>query len=110
MSSDRKAEAITFSASAAVTAGTSYSSGFLVDSYTEAIIFINVTAITAGSLDITIEISPDNTTYYTDAALTQMTTISTQLKRVTNFGSYMRLKYVVTTGPATFSAVGTFKT
>ena len=103
-------------ASATVTpAGTSYSSGQLVGSYIEALILVNATALTAGTtLDITIETSSDDTTYYPAlSTLTQMTTATTQIKAITNFGKYIRTKKVVAgtgTPSVTFSITGVFKT
>jgi hypothetical protein len=69
---------------------------------------VAVTAITAGSLDVTVEWSPDGTTFgpadTTPDALVQFTTAVAASKSFDVKAPYFRLKYTIVTGPVTFTA------
>jgi hypothetical protein len=107
---DRKTRTITFLSSGTYTAATGYSTGFDVSAYTEAQILVNVTAEgDVSTLDITVQVSDDNTTYYTHTAMTQITGTGQYRTAITNFGKYVRLKYVVGGTSFTFQAVGVLK-
>jgi len=68
---------------------------------------------TTPTLDVTIQDSPDGTNWYTvDTAFTQVTNAaSTQVKRLTNFGKFLRVNCVIAgTSPSfTFQVDGNFK-
>jgi hypothetical protein len=71
---------------------------------------IDVTAEAEGiHLDVTIQVSPDNTTWYTHTAVAQITATGQYRAAVTNFGNYLRIKYVVGGTSFTFSIAGVFK-
>jgi hypothetical protein len=107
---DRKTRAITFLSGGLKTAATAQSTAFDVSAYNEGQIFIDVTAEGAVStLDITIQVSPDNTTWYTHTTLAQITAIGQTRAAVTNFGNYMRINYVLGGTSFTFSVTGVFK-
>ena len=107
---DRKTRVITFLASGTYTAATAYSTGFDVSAYTEAQILTNITAEAGTStLDITVQTSDDNSTYYDHTSCTQRTATGQYRTAITNFGKYVRLKYVVGGTSFTFAAVGVFK-
>jgi len=107
---DRKTRVITFLASGTYTAATAYTSGFEVSAYIEGQILVNVTAESGTStLDITIQTSDDNSTYYDHTTCTQITATGQYRFAVTNFGKYMRLKYVVGGTSFTFIAKGVAK-
>jgi len=107
---DRKVRNITLLSSGAYTAATAYSTGFDVSAYIEAQFLVNVTAEAGTStLDITIQTSDDNSTYYDHTAITQITATGQYRQAVTNFGKYVRIKYVVGGTSFTFAAVGVFK-
>ena len=63
----------------------------------------------ASNLDITIQTSPDNVTWYTHTTVGQITATGQTRAAVTNFGNYMRINYVVGGTSFTFSVVGVFK-
>jgi hypothetical protein len=107
---DRKTNVITFLASGAKTAATAQSTGFDVSAYTEGQILVNVTTETGTStLDITIETSADNSTYYTHTTMSQITATGTVRQAITNFGKYVRINYTVGGTSFVFSIVGVFK-
>lgn len=107
---DRKTREIGFLASSTVTASTTYSTGFEVSAYIEGQVLVNVT-VEAGTstLTITMQTSNDNTTYYDHTAFTAISAIGAYRYAVTNFGKYVRLKYVVTGTSFTFAVSGVFK-
>jgi hypothetical protein len=108
---DRKVSVKTFLTSAVYSAGSAaYSSGFLVSAYNEGQLLVNVTAESGTStLDIVIQTSDDNTTYYDHTTCAQITATGQYRFAVTNFGKYVRLKYTVGGTSFTFGAVGVFK-
>jgi len=107
---DRKVRAVTFLASGIRTAATAQSSGFDVSAYTEGQILINVTAESGVStLDIIIETSDGDATYYTHTTMSQITATGKVRQAITNFGKYVRLNYTVGGTWFTFAAVGVFK-
>jgi len=107
---DRKTRTITFLSSGTYTAATAYSTGFDVSAYIEGQILVNVTAEGGTStLDITIQTSDDNSTYYDHTSMSQITATGQYRQSITNFGKYVRLKYVVGGTSFTFQAVGVFK-
>ena len=107
---DRKVRKVTFFASGVRTAATAQSSGFDVSAYTEGQILVNVTAEGGVStLDIIIETSDDDSTYYTHTTMSQITAIGKARQAITNFGKYVRLNYTVGGTSFTFAAVGVFK-
>lgn len=107
---DRKTRKISFLSSGLKTAATAQSSAFDVSSYAEGQIFIDVTAEAGTStLDITIQTSPDNATWYTHTTVAQITATGQTRAAVTNFGNYMRIYYIVGGTSFTFSVTGVMK-
>ena len=108
--SDRKTRVITFLSSGTYTAATAYSTGFDVSAYHEGQILTSITAEAGTStLDITVQTSDDNSTYYDHTSCTQRTATGQYRTAITNFAKYVRLKYVVGGTSLTFQAVGVFK-
>lgn len=107
---DRKTRVITLLSSGIKTAATAQSTAFDVSAYTEGQIFIDVT-VEAGTstLDITIQTSPDNATWYTHTTVGQISAIGQTRAAITNFGNYMRINYTVGGTSFTFSVTGVFK-
>lgn len=107
---DRKTRVITLLSSGIKTAATAQSTAFDVSAYTEGQIFIDVT-VEAGTstLDITIQTSPDNVTWYTHTTVGQISAIGQTRAAITNFGNYLRINYVVGGTSFTFSVTGVFK-
>ena len=107
---DRKTRVITFLSSGVKTAATAQSTAFDVSSYTEGQIFIDVTVeVATTTLDITIQTSPDNATWYTHTTVGQISAIGQTRAAITNFGNYMRINYTVGGTNFTFSVTGVFK-
>jgi type II secretory pathway pseudopilin PulG len=107
---DRKTRVITFLSSGIKTAATAQSTAFDVSSYTEGQIFIDVTAEAGTStLDVTVQTSPDNATWYTHTTVGQISAIGQTRAAITNFGNYLRINYVVGGTSFTFSVAGVFK-
>jgi len=107
---DRKTRLVTFLSSGLKTAATAQSSAFDVSSYTEGQIFIDVTAeVGVSTLDITIQSSPDNVTWYIHTTVGQISATGQTRAAVTNFGNYLRINYTVGGTSFTFSVVGVFK-
>lgn len=108
---DRKVRVISFLSSGTRTAATAQTTAFDVSAYTEGQIFIDVTAtVDSPTLDVTIQTSPDNSTWFTHTAMTQITTTGQYRQAITNFGKYVRLQHVVgATTSITYSATGVFK-
>lgn len=107
---DHKTRTITFSASGLKTAAISQTSSFAVSAYTEGQLFVDVTAEAGTStLDIIVQVSPDNVTWYTHTTVSQITTIGQYRTALTNFGNYMRIYYTVGGTSFTFSVSGVFK-
>lgn len=110
MAGDRKTRVVTFLASGVRTAATAQSSGFEVSAYAEGQILINATAESGTStLDIIIETSDDNSTYYTHTTIGQITATGKTRQAITNFGKYVRINYTVGGTSFTFAIVGVFK-
>lgn len=107
---DRQTRVITILSSGLKTAATAQSTAFEVSAYTEAQIFIDVTAEAGTStLDIAIQTSPDNVTWYTHTTVSQISATGQTRQAITNFGKYIRINYVVGGTSFTFSVVGVFK-
>jgi hypothetical protein len=107
---DRKTRAITFLSSGLKTAATAQSTGFDVSAYNEGQVFVDVTAEGgASTLDITVQTSPDNVTWYTHTTIAQITATGQTRAAITNFGNYVRINYTVGGTSFTFSVVGVFK-
>lgn len=107
---DRKIRVVTFLASGTRTAATAYSTGFSVSAYTEGQILIDVTAESGTStLDITVETSDDNSTYYTHTQCRRITAVGQYQQAIINMGKYARIKYVVGGTNFTFEVIGVFK-
>ena len=108
---DRKTNLITFASSAAYTAGTTNSSGFLVGAYHEGVLLVNVTAVSGTpTLDIDIQTSDDNTTYYHHSRLDQIRIVSATALQLTNLGRYVRITHTVAGSTSmTYTIKGVFK-
>lgn len=107
---DRKTRVISFLSSGLKTAATAQSTAFDVSAYSEGQIFIDVTAeASVSTLDITIQTSPDNTTWYTHTTVGQITAIGQTRQAITNFGNWMRINYAVGGTSMTFSVTGVYK-
>jgi len=107
---DRKTRVITLLSSGTYTAATAYSSSYEVSAYSEGQIFIDVTAeADASTLDVTVQVSPDDSTWYTHTAVGQITATGQTRQAITNFGKYLRIKYVVGGTSFTFSVKSVFK-
>lgn len=108
--SDRKTSVKTLLSSGTYTAATAYSTGFDVSAYIEGQILVNVTAeADTSTLDITVQTSDDNSTYYDHTSMSQITATGQYRQAVTNFGKYVRIKYVVGGTSFTFQAAAVFK-
>ncbi len=107
---DRKTEVITFLSSGLVTASSGQSSSFDISAYIEGNICVDVTAEgSTSTLDLTIQVSPDNSEWYTHTTISQISAVGNVLEKITNFGKYMRIGYTVGGTSFTFSVVGVFK-
>lgn len=107
---DHATRLISFQASGLKTSATSQTSAFDLSAYSEGQIFVDVTAEgSTSTLDITIQSSPDNITWYTHAAMTQITATGQYRQAITNFGKYVRIYYTVGGTSFTFSVSGIFK-
>lgn len=107
---DRKTRVVSFLSSGLKTAATAQSSAFDVSAYSEGQVFIDVTAEAAVStLDVIVQTSPDNVTWYTHTTISQITATGQTRSAVSNFGNYMRIYYTVGGTSMTFSVVGVFK-
>lgn len=68
-----------------------------------AVVFVDATIVVAtGTLDVTIEDSPDGTRWFTHTAFTQITAAGKAVKRITNLGRYVRIVSIVGTANVTF--------
>ena len=107
---DRKTRVITFLSSGAYTAATGYSTAFDVSAYTEGQLFVDVTVRDGSStLDITIQTSPNNSTWYTHTTVAQISATGQTRAAITNFGNYVRIKYIVGVTSMTYSVSGVLK-
>jgi hypothetical protein len=79
-------------------AGTTYSDAVDVGELNEALILTNITAVsgTTQTYDATLQQSVDGSTWFDRAdVFAQLTGISKQIVKITNFGRYLRMKFVV---------------
>jgi len=107
---DHKTRAISLLSSGTYTAATSYSTAFDVSSYAEGQIFINVTAeADTSTLDVAVQVSPDNSVWYTHTTVAQITATGQYRTALTNFGNYLRIKHIVGGTSFTYSITGVFK-
>lgn len=107
---DHKTRVITLSSSGLKTAATSQTSAYDVSAYSEGQIFVDVTAEgSVSTLDIIIQTSPDNVTWYTHTTMSQITATGQVRQAITNFGNYIRIYYTVGGTSFTFSVTGVFK-
>lgn len=107
---DRTTRVITLLSSGTYTAATGYSTSFDVSAYAEGQIFIDVTTEAGTStLDVTVEVSPDDSTWYTHTSVAQISATGQYRMAITNFGKYIRVKYVVSGTSFIFSIKGAFK-
>jgi hypothetical protein len=107
---DRKTRSITFLSSGLRTAATAQSTAFDVSAYSEGQIFIDVTVeASTSTLDVTVQTSPDNVTWYTHTAVGQISAIGQTRAAITNFGNYLRIQYILGGTSFTFSVTGVFK-
>lgn len=103
---DRTYERKTLLSSTAVASDTATSSMYVGD-YTEAIVYINATAVSGTpSIAPTVQVSDDDTTWYTHTAGTAITATGQQAIKVTNIGPYIRL-YLDITGSTSITMVVT---
>lgn len=111
IAADRGIGTKTFESSAAHTAGTEYSSGFLVENYAEGVLLVNVSAISGTpTLRIWAETSEDNETYYYHSAIATINATGATAYFLTNFGKYLRTKTVISgVTSATYTIEGVFK-
>lgn len=60
-------------------------------------IYLDVTVAsgTDETLDVTIQDSPDGVKWYDKESFTQATGVTGEAKRITNFGKFIRVKYVI---------------
>ncbi len=108
--SDRTTRIVTMLSSGTYTAATGYSSSFEVSAYYEGQILVGVIAEAGTStLDITIQVSGDDSTWYDHTSISQITATGQYRQAITNFGKYIRLKYVVGGTSFTLSSLGIFK-
>lgn len=111
---DRKTAVKTFEASATYTAGTNYSSGFLVEAYQEGMLLIAASGVSGTpTLSVYVQTSDDNSTYYDHSRAAVLTAVSGETAyAVTNFGKYLRTKAVLsgeTECELTYEIKGVFK-
>ena len=83
-----------------LTAGTTTSNSIRTEAAKDARVFLDVTAVGAGTLDVEVEISPDNTDFATVRAFNQITAtgkVVLPLKQE-ELGTFTRLKFIVVGG------------
>jgi hypothetical protein len=79
-------------------AGTSYSDSYDAGEFIEALILTNITAVSGSTqaYDVTLQQSPDDSVWFDrDDTFARLTGVSKQVVKITNFGRYLRLKFVV---------------
>jgi len=107
---DHKTRTIALLSSGTYTAATGYSTAFDVSAYSEGQVFVSVTAeADVSTLDVTIQVSPDNTTWYTHTTIGQITATGQTRQAISNFGNYVRIKYVIGGTSFALSITGVFK-
>lgn len=98
---------ITFLPSASKTTSGNSGSGKYVGENTNAVVYLNITAVsgTNPTLDVVIQDTVDGSNWDTVASFTQATATGREVKRITNFSRYMRINYTIdgTTPNFTFS-------
>ena len=93
---DDRAVIVRTDQSAVVMTATTTGTGWLVERYTEAVVYIDVTAeVGTVTLDATVQTSPDNSIWATHTAFSQITGISTNALKLTNLGRYVRIVYTI---------------
>lgn len=98
---------ITPLASAERSAGSGNSPVYTTDEYHTARLTLDVTAVTAGSVDAKLQTSNSTGSGWRDVeAFTQQTGVASERKSFSGLDRYIRVNYTVTTGPATFSVSG----
>jgi hypothetical protein len=112
--SDRRTHVITLSASSAKT-GSGDSGPVSVERYTEALLFIDVTAVagTNPTLDFDVEVGPaDGEMGFTHTEPAQITGAGKALVKLSNIGPWLRLKWTLggTSPSFSFSAKLALKT
>lgn len=76
---------------------------FDTDGMNTAVVFVDASVVVAtGTLDVTIEDSPDGTRWFTHTAFTQIVAAGKAVKRITNLGRYVRIASTVGTANVTF--------
>lgn len=98
---------ITFLPSASRTSSGNSGNAIFAGENKEAIVYLDVTAVTGTSptLDVVIQDTIDGTNFDTVDSFTQATTTGREVKRINNFSRYMRISYTIggTTPDFTFS-------
>ena len=112
---DRGVNPITFESSAVHTAGTEYSTGFLVGAYAEGLLLVNISGVSGvPTCRLVAETSSDNSTYFyhSDVATIAGQT-GTTAYAITNYGKYLRMKQVISGADGnetiTYEIKGVFK-
>lgn len=72
--------------------------------YDQLILFVNVRTVSAGTLTIQLQDSPDNVTWYNLGSSISFAAAGQNTIRNTNFSKYIRIRYTVA-GGGTFSGV-----
>ena len=92
----RRIHAITFESSTAISA-TGNSSGLEVTAYMEAVIYVSVTTLTGTTptMDVTVEHSYDNTTFFTLSKFARITATGQYQKSISGFGKFTRISYTL---------------
>lgn len=80
--------------------------GFDVRDHDHATVYLNVSNVTAGSVTIKIQVSPDNSNWYDlGITTTAISAAGNSTLRIADLSSrFIRLDYVIVTGPVTFKA------
>jgi len=114
--SERRVTKHVLLASAERGAGTGYSNAINASEYETAMFYMDATAHAGTSplLDLTMQVSHDNSAwYYTASVFTQTTDEASRMLAATSLGYYVRFKYIIAgtdTPKYTFYLVGVFKT
>lgn len=76
---------------------TSQTAAIDVSGADELSVFLSVTAAsgTSPTLDVVIQDSPDGLLWYDKESFTQATAVTSEAKRLTNFGKFVRVKYTI---------------
>ena len=70
-----------------------------LEAYLEAVLFVNVESIDTGALQLVVETSPDNTTWYTHTTITpSISTAGRTAHKITGFGKHLRVSWTLTGG------------